>query len=74
MISRLVDRIVDTGAPIVVGLDPKLSFIPDRIKNKAFEEKGVSLEGAAEAFCVCIPITPAIIATQRSIARMRSER
>ena len=50
MISRLVDRIVDTGAPIVVGLDPKLSFIPDRIKDKAFEEKGVSLEGAAEAF------------------------
>jgi orotidine-5'-phosphate decarboxylase len=50
MISRLVDRIVDTGAPIVAGLDPKLSFIPDRIKDKAFEEKGVSLEGAAEAF------------------------
>ena len=50
MISRLVDRIVDTGAPIVVGLDPKLSFIPDRIKEKAFSEKGISLEGAAEAF------------------------
>jgi orotidine-5'-phosphate decarboxylase len=50
MISKLVDRIVDTGAPIVVGLDPKLSFIPDRIKDKAFSEKGVSLEGAAEAF------------------------
>lgn len=33
-----------------MGLDPKLSFIPDRIKDKAFEEKGVSLEGAAEAF------------------------
>ncbi|WP_029231610.1 orotidine-5'-phosphate decarboxylase [Butyrivibrio sp. VCB2006] len=50
MISRLVDRIVDTGAPIVVGLDPKLSFIPDRIKEKAFSEHGASLEGAAEAF------------------------
>ena len=50
MISKLVDRIVDTGAPIVVGLDPKLSFIPDRIKDKAFSEKGVNLEGAAEAF------------------------
>ncbi len=33
-----------------MGLDPKLSFIPDRIKDKAFEKKGVSLEGAAEAF------------------------
>jgi orotidine-5'-phosphate decarboxylase len=50
MISKLIDRIEKTGAPIVVGLDPKLSFIPDRIKDKAFSEKGVSLEGAAEAF------------------------
>lgn len=50
MISRLVDRIVDTGAPIVVGLDPKLAFIPDRIKEKSFGEKGENLEGAADAF------------------------
>ncbi len=50
MISRLVDRIVDTGAPIVVGLDPKLDFIPDSLKEKCFGEKGENLEGAAEAF------------------------
>lgn len=50
MISRLVDKIVNTGAPIVVGLDPKLSFIPDSILKKSFEEKGETLEGAAEAF------------------------
>ena len=50
MISKLVDKIVDTGAPIVVGLDPKLSFIPDRILNKSFGEKGENLEGAADAF------------------------
>ncbi|SFC41302.1 orotidine-5'-phosphate decarboxylase [Butyrivibrio sp. YAB3001] len=50
MISRLIDRIVDTGAPIVVGLDPKLSFVPDSIKKDCFEEKGENLEGAAEAF------------------------
>lgn len=50
MISRLVDRIVDTGAPIVVGLDPKLDFIPEATKKRCFEEKGENLEGAAEAF------------------------
>ncbi|MBQ6406454.1 MAG: orotidine-5'-phosphate decarboxylase [Butyrivibrio sp.] len=50
MISKLIDRIVNTGAPIVVGLDPKLDFVPEEIKKKCFEEKGENLEGAAEAF------------------------
>ena len=50
MISKLIDRISATGAPIVVGLDPKLSFIPDSIREKCFEEKGENPEGAAEAF------------------------
>jgi orotidine-5'-phosphate decarboxylase len=50
MISKLIDRIVDTGAPIVVGLDPKLDYVPDSIKAKCFAEKGENLEGAAEAF------------------------
>ena len=50
MISKLIDKIQKTNAPIVVGLDPKLDFIPDRIKDKCFEEKGKNLEGAAEAF------------------------
>ena len=50
MISKLIDRIVDTGAPIVVGLDPKLDFVPDEMKKRCFEEKGENLEGAAEAF------------------------
>ena len=50
MISKLIDRITDTGAPIVVGLDPKLSFVPEDMKKKCFEEKGENLEGAAEAF------------------------
>lgn len=50
MISKLIDRIEKTGAPIVVGLDPKLGFIPDDLKKKCFEEKGVNPEGAAEAF------------------------
>lgn len=50
MISKLIDKIEKTGAPIVVGLDPKLGFIPDDLKKKCFEEKGANPEGAAEAF------------------------
>ncbi len=50
MISKLIDKIVETDAPIVVGLDPKLDYIPDRIKEPCFEEKGRNPEGAAEAF------------------------
>ena len=50
MISKLIDKIVNTGAPIVVGLDPKLDFVPEAIKNRCFEEKGENLEGVAEAF------------------------
>ncbi len=50
MISKLIDKIVNTGAPIVVGLDPKLVFVPDAIKKRCFEEKGENLDGVAEAF------------------------
>ena len=50
MISKLIDKIVNTKAPIVVGLDPKLSFIPERILRESFDEKGRTPAGAAEAF------------------------
>jgi len=49
MISRLMKRIQETGAPVCVGLDPQLSFIPARILKKAFGEKGENPEGAALA-------------------------
>ncbi len=49
MIDKLIDRIQKTGAPIVVGLDPTMKFVPDHIKKTAFAEKGETLEGAAEA-------------------------
>lgn len=49
MINRLVSRIRETGAPIVVGLDPMLSYIPEQILEKAFSECGETLEGAAQA-------------------------
>jgi orotidine-5'-phosphate decarboxylase len=50
MISKLIDKIQITGAPIVVGLDPKLDFVPEEIKKRCFEQFGETLEGAAEAF------------------------
>ncbi len=49
MINKLVAQIKKTGAPIVVGLDPMMKFIPEHIKEKAFAELGETLEGAAEA-------------------------
>ena len=48
-IDRLAEEITKKNAPVVVGLDPNLGFIPEFIKKKAFEEFGESLEGAAEA-------------------------
>ncbi len=49
MINRLITKIEKTKAPIVVGLDPMLKFIPDHITKTAYEEKGETLEGAGEA-------------------------
>ena len=49
MINRLVEKIRGTGAPIVAGLDPMLSYIPEQVKEKAFAEYGETLAGAAEA-------------------------
>ena len=49
MINKLVDKIKKTNAPVVVGLDPMMSYIPEHITKKAFDEFGETLEGAAEA-------------------------
>lgn len=49
MIDRLIEKIEQTHAPIVVGLDPMMGYIPEHIQKKAFEEHGETLEGAAEA-------------------------
>ena len=49
MINKLVDKIKKTNAPIVVGLDPMMKFIPKHITDKAYAEYGETLEGAAEA-------------------------
>ena len=49
MINKLTAKIQKTNAPIVVGLDPMLNYIPKHIQEKAFKEYGETLEGAAEA-------------------------
>ena len=49
MINKLVAKIKKTNAPIVVGLDPMLSYIPEHILKKAFAEYGETLAGASEA-------------------------
>lgn len=49
MINKLNEKIKKTGAPIVVGLDPMMKFVPEFIKKNAFAEFGETLEGAAEA-------------------------
>ena len=49
MINKLMTKIRKTNAPIVVGLDPMMNYIPEHIQKVAFAERGETLEGAAEA-------------------------
>ena len=49
MIQKLIQNIQRTNAPICVGLDPMLSYIPEHILKKSFGEFGETLEGAADA-------------------------
>lgn len=49
MINTLVEKIATLNAPVVVGLDPMLSYVPEHIQKAAFEQYGETLEGAAEA-------------------------
>lgn len=49
MINKLADKIKKTEAPIVVGLDPTLKFVPEHIQKQAYAQYGESMRGAAEA-------------------------
>ncbi|WP_101875688.1 orotidine-5'-phosphate decarboxylase [Lachnoclostridium edouardi] len=49
MINQLIQKIEKTKAPVCVGLDPMLGYIPEQVTAKAFREFGETLEGAAEA-------------------------
>lgn len=50
--DRLIEKIIEMQNPTVAGLDPKLAYIPDFIKEKAYAKYGKTLEGAAEALLV----------------------
>ncbi|WP_026476610.1 orotidine-5'-phosphate decarboxylase [Alkaliphilus transvaalensis] len=49
MIDLLIEKIQEKENPTVVGLDPRLNFIPEYIKKEAYEKYGKTPEGAAEA-------------------------
>lgn len=34
MINKLIEKIKATNAPIVVGLDPMLSYVPEHVQKK----------------------------------------
>lgn len=48
-LDRLMEKIVETQNPTVVGLDPKLDYVPEYIKNEAFSEDGYTLKAAGKA-------------------------
>lgn len=48
-IDKLIDNIKKYDNPTVIGLDPKLEYIPASIRNNALKEYGEGLAGAAEA-------------------------
>ncbi len=50
MIDTLIQKIEATKNPTVVGLDPRLSYIPSIIKEEAYDLWGKTTKGAAEAF------------------------
>lgn len=49
MIQQLIEKIQKTKAPVCVGLDPMLGYIPEHILKRSFQEFGETLEGAADA-------------------------
>ena len=47
--DRLIKKIIETKNPTVVGLDPKLDYVPDFIKQECFAKDGQTLKAAANA-------------------------
>ncbi len=45
MISRLIEKIKITHAPVCVGLDPMLSYVPEHILKKSYETFGETWRG-----------------------------
>lgn len=47
--DRLLEKIVETQNSTVAGLDPKLAYIPEYLREKSYQKYGKTLEGAADA-------------------------
>ncbi len=47
--DRLIEKIKETGNPSVVGLDPKLDYVPAYLRKKFQDEDGCTLQAAARA-------------------------
>lgn len=47
--DNLLRAICEKQNPTVAGLDPKLDYVPQYIKDKAFNKYGETLKGAAKA-------------------------
>lgn len=52
IIDRLIEKIKETNNPTVVGLDPRLSYIPEHIVNECYEKYGKTPKAVAEAFFI----------------------
>lgn len=50
IIDKLIEKIKETNNPTVVGLDPRLSYVPKHIVNKCYEKFGKTPKAIAEAF------------------------
>ena len=49
IIDQLINKINETGNPTVVGLDPRLNYIPEYITAKYYEKYGYTAKAAAKA-------------------------
>lgn len=47
--DRLIEKICETGNPTVVGLDPRLEYVPEYIRKAAADKHGDGMKAAAAA-------------------------
>ena len=45
-VDSLVKKIKEKGNPSVAGLDPKIDYVPEFLREKAYKEYGKNLKGA----------------------------
>lgn len=48
--DRLIEKIINMQNPTVVGLDPRMKFIPEHIKKSSFEKYGNTPKAVADSF------------------------